>query len=615
MQPDDPASSTGEAQSAESRLTLLVLEARGLHLLSHKFAMLCVAKGALPRFDVASAREVRQVLRDLVASWCKLRNSEEHLLQGCEPALVKIMNGAFSRETESVFSCFEGMGRNVCEQLMAGKPPDPADLGEMVRFVSHELFDTINSVLSAARLVAEMGARVAERLALTDELTGLPNRRALHELLHKTEESGWPHEQVAVMHVDLDKFKQVNDTLGHAAGDAALKHATTAMSSHIRQEDFLARVGGDEFVLVFFGAIPEQTLADRADRLIADVSSPFVYQSKECNIGGSVGIAMGWKSDGIPLEGYMNNADLALYTAKNAGRGVHRFFTPDLRSQYEATEEMLAHIREGLAGDQFEPYFQPQVDGRSGKLVGLEALARWHHPTRGMLTPFHFLDVAAEGNLLDQLDVYLMDKTFCAMRDWLDAGLPIPQISINLNSSRLREVDLVETLGFAVDRFELDPAMIGIEILESAMIDNNSRQMIENIRLLAEAGFKVELDDFGTGHASISNLRNFKVDRIKIDQSFVKDVHLYSELAKITSAMIGLAHSLRIDALAEGVETPEERLVLNALGCDHIQGFGVSRPMPGSEIPKWIQKTQKTRKLPPRRRRNGGSEGEQQATG
>ena len=588
--------------SRESRLTLLVLEARGLHLLSHKFAMLCVAAGTLPCHGSVSARDIRQVLRDLTASWAKLRNSDEHLLRGCDPALAKIMRGAFSRETEEVFACFDYMARNICKTLLSSSTPDPADLGELVRFVSRELSDTINAVLSAARLVSEMGEKDAERLALTDELTGLPNRRALHELLQRIETSGWPHDSVAVMHIDLDKFKQINDTLGHAAGDLALGHATMAMSAHTRDEDFLARIGGDEFVLVFFGDMSEETLAERAESLIADISEPFVYEGKECNIGASIGIARGKTTDGIALDRYMNNADLALYTAKNAGRGVHRFFTPNLRSQYEEIEELQTHIREGLKSGQFEPYFQPQVEGRSGRLIGLEALARWNHPTRGLLTPFHFLDAAAAGGLLDQLDRHLTQVTFAKTRAWLDAGLNVPQVSINLTASRLMEVDLVDSLTLSVDAAGLEPERIGIEILESAMIDTNSQQMLENIKNLSRAGFQVELDDFGTGHASISNLRNFKVDRIKIDRSFVKDVHLYSELAKITSAMIGLAHSLRIDALAEGVETPEERLVLNALGCDHIQGFGVSQPMPGSEIESWIKRTQNTRTLPPRRK-------------
>ncbi len=601
-----PEQSSGKATtkgSAESRLTLLVLEARGLQTLSHKFAMLCLAASVLPCRGSTDITEIRQILRDLSASWSKLRNSEAHLLKGFDPALTKIMSGAFSRETERVFDCFDSMATNIYATLRRDATPDTADLGELVRFVSHELSDTINVVLSTARLVAEMGEKNVEKLALTDELTGLPNRRALRDLLNRIEVSGWPHDHAIVMHIDLDKFKHINDTLGHAAGDMALQHATEAMVQHIRQEDFLARTGGDEFVLLIFEDISDETLAKRAESLIEDISKPFIYQGKECNIGGSVGIARGTKADGIALDSCLNNADLALYTAKNTGRGTYSFFTPKLRTQYEQIEELQSDIREGLQNGQFEPYFQPQVEGRSGKLVGLEALARWHHPTRGLLTPFHFLDAADEAGLLEQLDRLIMEQTFNAMRGWLDRELRIPQISINLTAARLLEVNLVDSLIFAADKADIDPTVIGVEILESVMIDNNSSQMIRNIENLSDAGFMVELDDFGTGHASISNLRNFKVDRIKIDRSFVKDVHLYSELAKITSAMIGLAHSLRIDALAEGVETPEERLVLNALGCDHIQGFGVSRPMPASDIPNWIANTQKARKLPPRQKK------------
>lgn len=603
MPPDTEPLQTADAGSTESRLTLLVLEARGLHLLSHRFAMLCLAAGMLDCGEPADVREIRQVLSDFSASTAKLRNADKHLLKDWDPALAKIMRGAFSRDTEKVFDCFEATARSICASLLQNTSPDPATLKELVRFVSRQLFDAINLVFSTALLVAEMGEKKSEQLALTDELTGLPNRRALHELLQRAETSGWPHDAVAVMHIDLDKFKQINDTLGHAAGDLALQHATKAMATHTRQEDFLARVGGDEFVLVFFGDMPEQTLADRAESLIADISLPFAYEGKECNIGGSVGIACGTIADGIPLDRYMNNADLALYTAKNAGRGTFRFFTPNLRTQYEELEELQSDIREGLAANQFEPYFQPQVEGRSGKVVGLEALARWNHPTRGLLTPFHFLEAAEECGLLDQLDRYIMERTFQATRTWLDGGLEIPQVSLNLTASRLREVDLVDSLLFAADSAGLEPDMIGIEILESAMIDTNSEQMLANIKNLSRAEFLVELDDFGTGHASISNLRNFKVDRIKIDRSFVKDVHLYSELAKITSAMIGLAHSLRIDALAEGVETPEERLVLNALGCDHIQGFGVAKPMAEPEVRAWFEQTQSSRKLPPRRKK------------
>lgn len=594
---------TGPVFEAPRRVQLgrLVLEVRDLHLLSHRFAMLCAANGILAGDPVTNAREIRQVLRDMSASWSRLRNCEAHLLRGYDTALIKIMTGAFSRETENTFSCFEAMARNISEKLMEGAEPEPLELKELVRFVTHELFYCINDLLSAASLVAEMGDRSVAKLALLDELTGLPNRRALHDFLHRAELKGWPEDGVAIMHVDLDSFKKVNDTLGHGAGDAALRFGASAMSAFVRQGDFLARVGGDEFVLMFFGDLSDDWLAQVAGQMITAISKPFAHDGKEVHISASVGIATGAKSDHTTLDRFMNNADLALYTAKNAGRGCYRFFSPQLRKQHDEIEALQALIIEGMQDGQFEPFFQPQVEGRSGKVVGFEALARWHHPTRGLLTPFHFLEAAEAGHLLDQLDKHLMERTFETMRDWVAMGLTIPQVSINLTASRLLEVDLVDTISFAAEKFGVAPHSVGVEILESAMIDNSSQRMIENIRNLSDAGFKVELDDFGTGHASISNLRHFKVDRIKIDRSFVKDVHLYSDLARITSAMIGLAHSLRVDALAEGVESPEERLVLNALGCDFIQGFGVARPMPAANIPAWMAKAKPDCRLPDRR--------------
>lgn len=589
----------------EAELGHLVQEAQDLKALSYKFAMLSVAAGTLPGGGKEQAFKVRHALQDLLTAWRKLQNSDVHFLKGADTLLKKIVSNAFSQERKSVFTCFEDMAWNICSKLSRDDETDPAEFGELVRFVSNELSETINGVVLAAQQAAEVGRADVEKQARTDYLTGLPNRRALYEFFQEFEASTWPHNHVALVHIDLDKFKQINDTLGHAAGDKALKHIAAGLSSVVENSGFLARVGGDEFVLVFFGELSEARLAKFAERLISEVFTPFSYLGKEQPIHGSIGIASGQKSEGLTFDRYMNNADLALYAAKTDGPGKCRFFASDLRTKLDEFEELQRQIREGLKADEFEPFFQPQVEGRSGKLVGIEALARWHHPSRGVLTPFHFLGAAQEGGLLDDMDHRLMEQTFTAMRDWLQNGLEIPQISINLTASRLLNINLVDTLIYAADKADLDPARVGLEILESVMIDNQSPRMIENIRRLSDAGFKVELDDFGTGHASISNLKNFKVDRIKIDRSFVKDIHLYSDLAKITSAMIGLAHSLRVDALAEGVETPEERLVLNALGCDHIQGFGVAHPMPRQKIPDWIKKTQQSWKMPSRAKQQG----------
>ncbi|MEM7059390.1 MAG: EAL domain-containing protein [Pseudomonadota bacterium] len=591
-------------QPVSKRLELLHELAGDLRSQSQKFVILAAAVSASPLSEdtQVNLREVRLSLQAFRTTLRQLRNCGKDLLADCDPALPATMDTAFSRSTVDAFETFGVMARAICADLRRRQSLEPMVIVELVRLSVNELDAAHDSLISTTRTMQMMGASADLNLALTDDLTGLPNRRALKEIANKVESDAAARRHVHLLHVDLDKFKQLNDTMGHAAGDEALRFASMTLRKYVRNEDFVARVGGDEFVLIFFGEMSDAVLAERADNLIADLSTPFDFEGKACQIGASIGIAScGRGADS--LDKLLNSADLALYSAKDAGRGNHQIFTESLRSKRDEFDELVLQIKQGLDANEFKPFFQPQVEGRSGKLVGLESLVRWMHPQRGVLSPFHFLAVAEEAELLDRLDLQTNDLTFKKMADWLAQGLPIPQVSINLSANRLRETDLVDQLAFSVERHNLHPSCIGVEILESAMIEANSSTMIENVVRLGEAGFNVELDDFGTGHASISNLRNFKVDRIKIDKSFVKDVHLYSELSKITSAMIGLAHSLRVDALAEGVETPEERLVLNALGCDHIQGFGVAGALSAEEIPEWIAKTQRKRVLPERKKR------------
>lgn len=586
----------------ESCLTRLVMEAQRLHLHCHKLTVLCLAAGSAPEEAQDFATEIDSARRGLAESLAKLRNTRSYFLRSYDHALAEMMDQAFGGGVAETFARFDLSIAALADQYRAGQRADSVTLRAIVRNLSDDVTLAIDTVISVAKTVAEIGGADAIKLALTDDLTGLPNRRALNELVRHADTSAWPHDKVVVLQIDLDKLKQINDTLGHAAGDAALIHAAQAMRSIAREEDFLARVSGDEFILIYFGDLSEEDVVSRAKQLIEHLSLPFIFRGKKCNVSCSIGVARGDSAEALPLESHVSRADLALYTAKNAGRGRYQLFTPHLRTHLEEQEKLQVEIRNGLRAGEFENYFQPQVEGRSGRLVGIEALARWNHPTRGLLLPEHFLKAVADSGFRDQLDRYLMRQALQSMQSWIQQGLGIPQISINLTATRLIEVDLVEMLVVESDKAGLRTEMVGLEILESVMIDSNSRQMIDNVHHLSEAGFRVELDDFGTGHASISNLRNFKVDRIKIDRSFVNDVHLHSELAKILAAMIGLAHSLRVDALAEGVETPEERLVLNALGVDHIQGFGVARPMPATLVPDWVRKTQQMPQLPPRRK-------------
>jgi EAL domain-containing protein (putative c-di-GMP-specific phosphodiesterase class I) len=257
-------------------------------------------------------------------------------------------------------------------------------------------------------------------------------------------------------------------------------------------------------------------------------------------------------------------------------------------------DALKSDIIAGLAADQFIPFFQPQIAGRSGKLVGLEALIRWNHPKRGLLTPYHFLDIAEEAGLLDELDRRVNAQVFAAARRWADMGLDVGRVSINITPARLNSETVVTDLLASCDQAGIAPAQVGLEILESAMIEDQSQRMIENAAKLATAGFRLELDDFGTGHASVANLRFLPISQIKIDKSFIIGLHHDTDLSMIVAALIGMAHNLRIDVLAEGVERPEERLILNALGCDRLQGFGICRPIPADEVPQTIARMRGT---------------------
>ena len=549
-----------------------------------------------------SPEDVNQ-LRVAVAAFSgalrEVRHCNQGLLEGLDAAVAQTVKSAFTRRADAVLTCFLDMVREIDTEFRAERHVPVPQMRELMRFVVEDLQAVLTEIIEACRQAFEMGHKEAANLAYMDELTGLPNRRALHDIARRVEDAIRGGALVSVMHIDLDRFKNLNDTLGHAAGDAALRYAGSCISRQVREADFAARTGGDEFAIIFFD-VPKEALADRAKTIIDDLSTPFRYKKKNCVIGGSVGIATSAVLKRPNFEVLLHNADLALYSAKNAGRGQHRFFTSELRTHRDHVDTLSDQIQQGIAKDQFEPFFQPQVEGRSGRLVGFEALIRWRHPERGLLTPFHFVPIAEEVDLLDALDDVVLHKTFAATQDWLQQGLEIPKISINISAGRLADARIVDTLKWTAEQYDLPPTMIGLEILESAMMDGHNGMMIANAVAMSDAGFRVELDDFGTGHASIANLRHFNVDRIKIDKSFVKDLHLYDNLSKITSAMISLAHDLRIETLAEGVETAEERLVLNALGCNHIQGFGVAKPMPKADVPAWIARTQTKRKLPSR---------------
>ncbi|MEL6235749.1 MAG: EAL domain-containing protein [Pseudomonadota bacterium] len=453
------------------------------------------------------------------------------------------------------------------------------ELGEMAR--SMEVFADAMRDLSHSR-------DDLRRTALTDPLTGLPNRRGLAAAMTDLSALADAKTQHAVMHVDLDRFKAVNDTLGHAAGDHVLMHCARILTSVTRRTDIVARVGGDEFAVLCRDPATQDLAAAIATRLIEEMSEPIPYKDRQCQIGASIGIAL-WKPSVEPDgERALADADIALYDAKSDGRGRHCFFEEAMRYRILHSAELAREIEQGLDRDEFEPFLQPQIDLTTGALVGYEALARWRHPRRGLLHPSDFLEAAEEARLLDRLDERMLTLACSALRQLERGGFPAPQVSVNICASRLGDPALVDSVKWTVDQFGLKTSQLGIEVLESVLLNERAGHAPDNIRSFAAAGFPIELDDFGTGHAAISNLRKFPVDRLKIDRDFVAGIDADNELRMITEAISRMGHSLGLQIMAEGVETEAELAVVRALGCDTAQGFLIARPMPLDELERWL---------------------------
>jgi len=439
------------------------------------------------------------------------------------------------------------------------------------------LTEARNSELEAARVRIEHNA-------LHDSLTGLPNRRYLDEVLRRHAATGFlASGSVALLHIDLDRFKQINDTLGHAAGDAMLVHAAEVLRLNCRDGDFVARIGGDEFVVVLSAKGGDEQLGALAERIVRQMRLPAYYEGHECRFGVSIGIAAE-TGDEINVQRLLINADIALYRAKGRGRNRYEFFSEALQAEVVNTKRMADEILAGLERDEFTAFYQPQFDAHTLDLVGVEALARWHHPSRGILAPDAFMSIAEDLNVVATIDRLVLSQSLDDLAIWEKAGVMVPRASVNVSLRRLNDEDLIAGL----KNLDIQPGRISFELVESIYLDESDDIVGWNIDQLQALGIDVEIDDFGTGYASIVSLQKLRPKRLKIDRQLVDPIVAELSQRRLVASIVDIGKSMGIEIVAEGVETMEHARILRDLGCDILQGYALARPMSADALVEFV---------------------------
>ncbi|MFL6974474.1 MAG: putative bifunctional diguanylate cyclase/phosphodiesterase [Xanthobacteraceae bacterium] len=386
----------------------------------------------------------------------------------------------------------------------------------------------------------------------------------------------------AVMCIDVDHFKNVNDSLGHSAGDAVLKAVSERLRECMREGDTIARLGGDEFGIVLTDADAPEYTTQLASRLLAAASQAIDLGGHQVISEISIGIAIS-TTDGDDSDGLLKNADLALYRAKSDGRGTFRFFEAEMDMRAQARRALEMDLRQALEKQQFELHYQPQVDIENGSIVGFEALIRWRHPARGLVPPMEFIPLAEQTGLIVGLGEWVLRRACRDARKWPDAV----KVAVNVSPAQFKKHDLLQRVARILDETGLAPNRLELEITESLLLRDVEKNLA-TLQQLKALGIRISMDDFGTGYSSLSNLRSFPFDKIKIDRSFVKDLEQNADSAAIVRAVMGLGQALGITTCAEGVETEYQLRRLRNEGCMEVQGYYYSKPKPIDLVPELL---------------------------
>ncbi len=443
------------------------------------------------------------------------------------------------------------------------------------------------TVVRDIRARKEAQARI-EFMALHDALTHLPNRAFLVERLDRMQaQAARANQALAVLFLDLDNFKNINDSLGHHAGDRLLREVANRLTATVRQADMVARLGGDEFVVVLAEIAEPQDAARVAAKLIEAISAPLLLDGYTVSVSGSIGIGL-FPNDGDNAEMLIRYADVAMYHAKESGRRNYQFFAPSMSATSLEALNQENLLREALARDQFVLHYQPQVDVASGRLTGMEALLRWQHPTEGLIGPAHFIDLAEKRGLISAIGRWVVARACRQVKAWHDAGHPRVPVAVNLSAIEFRQADLVSSIDDALRHAGLAPQYLEIELTESALLDKVG-SIGERLRALKALGVRLSIDDFGTGYSSLAYLKRYPIDRLKIDRSFVLDTPNDPDDVAIVTAILQMAQGLKMGTVAEGVETVEQLALLRHLGCGDFQGYLVSHPVAAPEFEHFLR--------------------------
>jgi diguanylate cyclase (GGDEF)-like protein len=570
-----------------------------------------VAKAVRPNFEIDSAHQGQEGVkmagqavaegRPYVMAFVDMRmppgwdglETIEHLWETDPDVQVVICSAHTDYDWTEVV---ERLGHSD-KLLVLRKPAEPIEVLQCATALSRKWENErlvkdhvgrLEEVITVRTHGLEAANRQLRHLTTHDALTGLPNRVLLDDRLAQAMAlADRDRRSFALMVCDLDRFKLINDSLGHRAGDELLQEVARRLSAVARTADTVARFGGDEFVLVGSSLADAEDAMQLAARAIEVLRAPVRVAGIDVHVSPSIGIAL-YPEDGASVEALLAHADAAMYAAKHQGRGSVQRYLPGMHAGIEDRVQMESELHQAIELKQFELYYQPKVDTRTGVVRSAEALIRWVHPSRGLVSPADFIPLAEECGLIGAIGEWVIREACRQARAWQEEGVPSLRISVNLSASQFREVGLVDNIRRALDDVGLLARYLEVELTESAVM-SDPEQSVAILEQLSAMGVLVSVDDFGTGYSSMSYLRRFPIDKLKIDRVFINEIASRPEDASIVRAIVSLAHSLNLKVVAEGVETSAQLDFLKTAGCDEYQGYHYSRPLPADQFQRLIR--------------------------